>query len=322
MQNHQKLFSLEAERKQITLRLWVPQWGEELKKGIITSKIEHHAVLNTCKYLEEKLGFHVTYLDVNREGVISLEELRQALNEDTALLTLMYGNNEVGSLQPIREAAALAYEYGAKVHTDAVQALGMENIDVTDLNVDLLSISAHKINGPKGSGFLYVKEGTHLEPHLHGGEQERKKRAGTHNVPAIAGLGRACQLASEHRQKTKKRYFEFKQLLVEELKERKVDFKVNGDISNSLPHIINLSFPGVNVEQLLMNLDLDGLAVSSGSACTAGSLEPSHVLSAMYGNGATETMNSVRFSFGLYNDKKEIEKAAEIVAKVTGRLNK
>lgn len=290
-------------------------------KHIITTQVEHHAVLNACKKLE-KMGFEVTYLPVDATGKISLDELKAALRSDTILVSVMYGNNEVGTLQPIAEIGELLKDHQAKFHTDAVQAYGMEQIDVNVSMVDLLSVSAHKINGPKGTGFLYVRSDLKISPRIYGGEQERKRRAGTENVASIAGFHEAVVIANREREAKRELFVGFKKSFMEKLQEHHVEFDLNGLLDNSLPHILNLSFPGTNVEAMLVNLDLAGIAVSSGSACTAGSIEPSHVLVAMFGKGSERLANSIRFSFGYTTTKEEILKAAEETAKAVLRLRK
>jgi cysteine desulfurase len=290
-------------------------------KHIITTQVEHHAVLNTCKKLE-KMGYEVTYLPVDETGRISVSDLEAALREDTILVSIMYGNNEVGTLQPIMEIGNLLKDHPAKFHTDAVQAYGIESIDVNENYIDLLSVSSHKINGPKGIGFLYVRSNVKISPRVFGGEQERKRRAGTENVPSIVGFHQAVEVAMNDRDDKRKKFMEFKELLVQKLREHGVDFHINGLLEKSLPHIINLSFQGTNVEAMLVNLDLAGIAVSSGSACTAGSIEPSHVLVAMFGKQSERLTNSIRFSFGFTTTAEEVMKAAEETAKVVSRLKK
>ena len=291
------------------------------KKGkhIITTEIEHHAVLHACEELERK-GFEVTYLPVNKFGVIDLEDLKTALREDTILVTIMYGNNEVGTIQPIKEIGAILKEHQALFHTDAVQAYGIENIHVKEQHIDLLSVSSHKINGPKGIGFLYLEKSIQLSPRLFGGEQERKRRAGTENVPAVAGFQLAAEISIAERQEKRQKYQDFKKILLDVLKKDKIDFKQNGLIENMLPHVLNISFPGTNVEALLVNLDLAGIAASSGSACTAGSIDPSHVLVSMFGHDSERTKNSVRFSFGLNNTEEEIKKVGSELSKIVRSL--
>ena len=290
-------------------------------KHIITTQVEHHAVLHACQRLE-KMGFEVTYLPVDETGEISLDVLQKALREDTILVSIMYGNNEVGTIQPIKEIGELLKSHQALFHTDAVQAYGIEEINVDELQVDLLSVSAHKINGPKGTGFLYVRDKVKLVPRAYGGEQERKRRAGTENVAAIVGFQEAAKIASEERLAKREMYQEFKRTFIEHLTEHDIEFSLNGMLEKSLPHVLNLSFPGTNVEAMLVNLDLAGIAVSSGSACTAGSVEPSHVLVAMYGKESDRLINSIRFSFGFNTTEEQIVKTAEETARIVSRLKK
>ncbi|PLR93759.1 cysteine desulfurase family protein [Bacillus sp. T33-2] len=288
-------------------------------KHIITTSIEHHAVLHSCKELEKR-GFEVTYLEVDETGIVSPDAVQEALRDDTILVTVMYGNNEVGTLQPISEIGQILSGHQAVFHTDAVQAYGIERINVEELQADLLSVSAHKINGPKGIGFLYVRDGISLSPRSFGGEQERKRRAGTENVAAIAGFQEAARRVLEDLEEKRALYKEYKTIFISKLKENGISFHQNGLLENTMPHILNLSFPGTNVEAMLVNLDLAGIAASSGSACTAGSIDPSHVLVAMFGKGSDRLTNSIRFSFGLYNNAEQIEKASESTAKIVQRL--
>lgn len=291
------------------------------KRGnhLITTTIEHHAVLHTCEYLE-KNGFDVTYLPVDATGQVDLEKLKKSLREDTILVSIMFANNEVGTVEPIREIGEILKDHPAIFHTDAVQAYGLLPIDCRKLGIDLLSVSAHKINGPKGIGFLYVKNGVRLTPFMYGGEQERKRRAGTENVAGIAAFAKGIEIIQEKREETNRRYGRFRSLFINLLKEREISFEVNGNGEHTLPHILNISFPGTNVEQMLVNLDLEGIAASSGSACTAGSLEPSHVLSAMFGKDSEKLYNSVRFSFGYGLTEEDIHKAAIKTANIVKRL--
>ncbi|MDF2792114.1 MAG: cysteine desulfurase [Neobacillus sp.] len=290
-------------------------------KHIITTQVEHHAVLHACQQLE-KMGFEVTYLPVDEIGEISLDDLSTALREDTILVSVMYGNNEVGTLQPIKEIGEILKSHQALFHTDAVQAYGIEDVNVIEMNVDLLSVSAHKINGPKGTGFLYVRDKVKLVPRAFGGEQERKRRAGTENVAAIVGFQEAVKIASEERLARREKYQGFKKTFVEKLAAHNIEFSINGLLEKSMPHVLNLSFPGTNVEAMLVNLDLAGIAVSSGSACTAGSIEPSHVLVAMFGKESDVLINSIRFSFGFNTTEDQIIKTAEETARIVSRLKK
>lgn len=288
-------------------------------KHIITTKVEHHGVFRTCEYLES-LGFDVDYLDVDRTGRISVDDLKKKLRDDTILVTIMYGNNEVGTIQPIQEIAHLLASHQALFHTDAVQAFGTEDMDVKDTPIDLLSMTGHKIGGPKGIGFLYIREGVSLTTMTHGGEQERKRRAGTQNVPAIAGLGRAVELVRDRQPERIGRYLEERRALLDTLDAEHVGYRVNGNPDHFLPQILNLYFPGTNIETLLTKLDLAGVAVSSGSACTAGSVEPSHVLTAMFGQDAPEIRSSVRISFGSGLRLEQIKEAGNVIAQSVREL--
>ncbi|MCQ5456212.1 cysteine desulfurase [Bacillus paralicheniformis] len=293
---------------------------EQQGRHIITTKIEHHAVLHTCNRLEE-MGFDITYLDVDESGRISAEQVKDALRDDTILVTVMYGNNEVGTIQPIDEIGDLLKDHRALFHTDAVQAFGFLPIDVQKSRIDMMSVSGHKLNGPKGTGFLYVNEKVKLSQLLFGGEQERKRRAGTENVPGIAGLGEAVLLSGQEREEKSALYRRFKDIVIRTLEADGVSFDVNGSREHSLPHILNLYFPGVSVESLLVNLDMAGIAVSSGSACTAGSVLPSHVLSAMFGEEDDRLTSSIRISFGFGNTEEQVERAAKELAAVVQRLS-
>lgn len=286
---------------------------------IITTQIEHHAILHTCEVLERE-GFEVTYLPVDKTGRVRVSDVKEALTDETILVSVMFGNNEVGTVQPIAEIGALLKEHQAYFHTDAVQAYGLTAIDVKELGIDLLSISAHKINGPKGVGFLYASTQLKFEPLLTGGEQERKRRAGTENVPSIAGLQHAIMLAEETREQKNAQYEEFKDIMVSVFKKEDITFEVNGNLEHRLPHVFNVSFTGMDIEPFLVNLDLAGIAVSSGSACTAGSIDPSHVLVAMFGKDSDQIRSSVRFSFGLGNTKEQVEKAAYETVRIVKRL--
>ncbi|CAM3112878.1 cysteine desulfurase family protein [Filibacter tadaridae] len=288
---------------------------------IITTKIEHHAVLHSCKQLES-LGYDVTYLDVDENGQISQQQVKAALTAETILVSIMFGNNEVGSMQPIREIGQLLNEHQAVFHTDAVQAYGIVSIDVRDLGVDLLSVSAHKLNGPKGVGFLYQRKGIETSPRLFGGGQERKRRAGTENIPAIVAFAEAVKIAQQTIDDKKTAYAAYTSILTDVFDEQGVDYEVHVQNAARLPHVVNISFPGTEIESLLVNLDMAGVAVSSGSACSAGSLDPSHVLTAMFGEGSPRLRNSVRFSFGLGLDRTSVKEAAEKTAEIVNRLAK
>ena len=290
-------------------------------KHIITSSIEHHAVLHACEKLESQ-GFEVTYLPVNEYGVVNVEDVKAALREDTILVTIMYGNNEVGSIQPIAEIGALLEGHQATFHTDAVQAYGIAALNVLELKVDLLSVSAHKLNGPKGMGFLFAKKGVKLHPILVGGSQEKKRRAGTENVATALGFAKAVELAVTEREQKIATFNTYKQILIEEFDKAGIQYKVNGHPTNVLPHVLNVTFKGTDVESFLINLDMDGVLVSSGSACTAGSIDPSHVLVAMFGANAVELRSSIRFSFGQGLSDGLVREAGARTAKIVQRLVK
>ncbi|MBC1966153.1 cysteine desulfurase [Listeria welshimeri] len=294
---------------------------KENGKHIITSQIEHHAVLKTCEYLETQ-GFEVTYLPVNAHGTVSAESVKNALRPDTILVSIMYGNNEIGTIQPIMEISEVLRDHQAIFHTDAVQAYGLLNINVTELGVDLLTTSSHKINGPRGVGFLYVKNGTRLVYQMHGGEQERKRRAGTENLAGICGFSAASIIMNNERELKKEEYVSFKKRMAEIWRSADIDFEVNGLEAHTLPHVFSVRFKGVSIEQLLMNLDMEGIAVSSGSACTAGTVDPSHVLVALFGESHPAIQETVRISFGLGNHLEEVETAATKISEVVTRLMK
>ena len=274
---------------------------------IISTNVEHSAVSHSLDYLRD-LGFEITLLPVNESGSITLEQVQEALREDTILVTVMYGNNEVGSLNPIKEIGEHLKDHQALFHTDAVQAFGTEKIDVKELNVDFLSVSAHKINGPKGVGFLYVKRGTAVPVMIHGGDQEEKKRAGTENLAGIAGLKKAVEiLTEEQKQANRDKYAEFRQIILDKLVASDIDFAINGNEDNHLPHILNLWFKGVSNQVLLSKLDLQGFAISTGSACSAGTVAPSPVILEMRPTEPKAAEESIRLSFGYGLTKEEIE---------------
>ncbi|RZT22226.1 cysteine desulfurase family protein [Fictibacillus sp. BK138] len=292
----------------------------EKGKHVITTKVEHHAVLHTFHELERR-GFEVTYLSVDKNGRISLDDLKASLKEETILVSIMYCNNETGTTQDIKEIGSLLEENNIIFHTDAVQAYGLIPLDVKELNIDLMSASGHKINSPKGTGFLYVKESVPFLPQGFGGEQERKRRAGTENVAGIAALNKAAALSMIERDERFDQYMIYRDTMKKIWTEENIHYVENGSNEHFLPHILNVSFPGVKTEVLLVNLDIAGIAASSGSACTAGSHEPSHVLAAMFGEDE-RTKSSVRFSFGLGNELEDIEYAARETAKIVKRLAK
>ncbi|HZH58677.1 MAG TPA: cysteine desulfurase family protein [Metabacillus sp.] len=292
--------------------------NSRIGKHIITTQVEHHAVLHACEFLE-KQGFDVTYLPVNEQGLISLDDVKEHVTDQTVLVSVMYGNNEVGTIQPIREIGDYLKDYPTFFHTDAVQAYGMESIDVQELGVDLLTVSAHKINGPKGVGFLYAKAGIKLQPSMYGGEQELKRRAGTENVAGVSGFSHAAELSIATREQKRELYLSFKKEMLRIFEENNIVYSLNGSI-DGLPHVLNIYFPKTHIESLLVNLDLAGIAASSGSACTAGSVDPSHVLVAMYGKESDRIQSSIRFSFGLGTSMDDIQYAAHKISKVIKRV--
>lgn len=280
-------------------------------RHLITTQIEHPAVLNTMKFLETQ-GFEVTYLPVDRQGNLSMADFEASLRPDTILVSIMYGNNEIGNLMPIKEIGERLKDHPAYFHTDAVQAYGNQKIRPHELGIDFLSISAHKINGPKGVGFLFKSDQAKLAPLLRGGEQEEKRRAGTENLAGVCGMAKAVELLTEEeREKRRVLYEQFTQTILTTLDQAGITYQVNGDLENKLPHVLNLRFNGVLNDLLLMKLDLRGIAVSTGSACTAGTIDPSHVLEALYGKNAPEIKESLRVSFGYGNTLQQVEEFAE-----------
>ena len=277
------------------------------KKGghIITSSIEHHAVLNACRYLEKK-GFRVTYLPVDEYGIVNIDELVKAIDGETFLITVMHANNETGTIEPLGEIGEIAKKKNILFHTDAVQSVGKVPFKVDDFNLDMLSLSGHKLYGPKGIGVLYIRKGTKLESILQGGHHERNRRAGTENVPGIVGLAKAVEIAGLEMKKENKRVKKIRDRLYSGIMNSIKDVKLNGHPEKGLPTTLNLSFKYVEGESIILNLDLKGVAVSSGSACTSGTLEPSHVLTAM-GVEPSVSQGSVRFSLGRDNKEEDID---------------
>ncbi|WP_367341867.1 cysteine desulfurase family protein [Limosilactobacillus sp.] len=292
-------------------------------KHIITTAIEHEAVLRTCQYLE-KLGFKITYLPVDENGVISMDDLKAALDDETILVSVMMGNNEVGSVMPIHEIGELLKDHQAWFHTDAVQAYGLLDIDVKRDHIDMLSTSAHKLNGPKMMGFLYRREGISFPSFVKGGDQETKRRAGTENGPGIAAFAKAVSIVTpEEKHRRQAKYNGFKHQIVDGLKANGIDVEVNGTIAeDNLNHVLNLWIKGIPTEIMQANLDLDGFAVSGGSACTAGNVEPSHVLTAMYGSDSPRIRESIRISFGVMNTTEQIENLVADITKLVKRIQK
>ncbi|MDO4266954.1 MAG: cysteine desulfurase NifS [Eubacteriales bacterium] len=285
---------------------------------IITSRIEHHAVLHTCQYLE-KHGFEVTYLDVDENGVVKLDELKKAIRPSTILISIMFANNEIGTIEPIREIGAAAKEHGILFHTDAVQAYGHLPISVDELGIDMLSASGHKINGPKGVGFLYIRKGVKIRSFIHGGAQERKRRAGTENVPGIVGLGRAAQIAAETMEERAKKETELREYLIRQVLDRVPYTRVNGHRTDRLPNNVSFAFQFIEGESLLILLDSKGICGSSGSACTSGSLDPSHVLLAI-GLPHEIAHGSLRLTLSEENTKEEMDYVAQAIEEIVARL--
>jgi len=292
------------------------------RKGLVTSAIEHHAVLHTMNWLAQNEGFTLHIIDVDEQGIINLEQLSGILDDSIGLISIMHGNNEVGSIQPIQQIGELAMQCGALLHVDAVQTLGHFEYDLSSLPVQLMSFSSHKINGPQGVGALYIANGTLSESILHGGSQERKRRAGTENIAGIVGFAKALDICVNERKLWQPFLSELRNKWVE-LLQRDLDpgtIVVNGHPINTLPHIVNISFIGVDTESMLMNLDMEGIAAASGSACTSGSLERSHVLKAM-GLDDERLNSAIRFSFGMGNSIQQLEEAAPIVTSIVKRLS-
>ncbi|WP_412520961.1 cysteine desulfurase family protein [Staphylococcus simulans] len=283
-------------------------------KHLITSKIEHHSVLYVFEQLERE-GFNVTYLDVDREGIVDLEQLKTAMTDETILVSIMFVNNEVGTVQPMYDIEDIVKAHGAYLHVDAVQAVEHLPIEFDDFKFDTMSLTAHKFGGPKGVGALLVKPKTPIQFSQLGGEQETKRRAGTENVPQIAGMAEALRLATEHRNENNIHLMNLKETFLVNLQERSIPFEVNGSMTETTGHILNLYFPFIDVETMLTLLDLANIAVSSGSACTAGSTTPSHVLAAMYGDDA-RTKQSIRFSFNELTTEREIKYIVAEIQKI------
>ena len=292
------------------------------KKGkhIITSKIEHPAVLHTCQALA-KQGFIITYLDVNKEGIIDLEQLRNSIRNDTILISIMFANNEIGTLQPITEIAKIARMYNIVFHTDAVQACGNVPIDVKKMGIDMLSLSGHKLYAPKGIGALYVRNGIEFEKFMDGGHQEKNKRSGTENVPGIVGLGEACELAKNNLNYHMKHLQELRDEYIMQVEEKIPNVKLNGSRQMRLPGNANFSFEGVEGETLLLNLDAKGICASSGSACTSGSSDPSHVLTAI-GLPKDIAQSSLRTTFGEENTKEDVQYLVDNLQEIVNNLRK
>jgi len=292
--------------------------NESKGNHIITSSIEHHAVMEMCKFLERR-GFRVTYLPVDEYGMVDPNDVKKAVTDKTILISVMHANNEVGNIEPIAEIGKIAKEAGVYFHTDAVQTVGHIPVNVEELGVDLLSISAHKLYGPKGVGALYIKKGTRLLPFMHGGEQERRHRAGTENVPAVVGFGKAVELARQEMNQEAERLTYLRDQLIKGLLERIDHIRLNGHPTRRLPNNVNVSVDFVVGESMLLNLDLEGICASSGSACSSSSLEPSHVLLAM-GLSPEQAHGSLRFSLGKWTIDEEIARVLEVLPQIVAEL--
>jgi cysteine desulfurase len=288
------------------------------RRHLVASAIEHEAVLNTLKALAKR-GWKTTLVPVDQSGVVSPDRLRDAIAADTAVVSVMHANNEIGTIQPIAAIAAVAHERGALMHTDAVQSVGKIPVDVRALGVDLLSLSAHKFNGPKGAGALWIKRGTRMQPSMTGGKHERNRRAGTENVAAIAGLGVAAALAHSKLAREGDRLAGLRDRLENGILKSVAGTAVNGALQPRVPNTTNISFDRVEAESLLIALDLEGIAVSTGSACSSGTLEPSHVLKAM-GLPTHRTQNSLRFSLGMFSTESEVDRVVEVLPRLVGKL--
>ncbi|WP_346683528.1 cysteine desulfurase NifS [Anaerostipes butyraticus] len=287
-------------------------------KHIITSKIEHHAILHTCDYLESR-GFEITYIDVDENGILKLDQLEEAIRPDTILISIMFANNEIGTIQPVKEIGEIARKHGVIFHTDAVQAYGQIPINVDEYGIDMLSASGHKLNGPKGIGFLYIRKGLKLRSFIHGGAQERKRRAGTENVSGIIGLGKAVEIAFDTMEERTAKEREVRDYAIDRILAEIPYCRLNGDRRKRLPNNINISFQFIEGESLLIMLDMAGICASSGSACTSGSLDPSHVLLAI-GLPHEIAHGSLRMTLGEETTKEDmdyvIDKLKEIVDKL------
>jgi len=288
------------------------------RRHLVTGAIEHEAVLNTFKHLARR-GWRTTIVSVDQSGILSPDRVREAMTPETALVSVMHANNEIGTIQPIAEIAAVAHAGGALMHTDAVQSVGKVPVDVRALGVDLLALSAHKFNGPKGAGALWIKRGTRMQPILFGGKHERNRRAGTENVPAIAGMGAAARIAAGKLEAEAVRVGVLRDRLETGILEGVPGTEVNGARDRRVPNTTNISFDRIEAESLLIALDLEGIAVSTGSACSSGTLEPSHVLRAM-GLPAHRTQNSLRFSLGMFSSEDEVDRVVSILPAIVAKL--
>lgn len=287
-------------------------------KHIITSRIEHHAILHTCEYLEKR-GYEVTYLDVDENGLVDPNAVEAAIRPDTILISIMFANNEIGTIQPIREIGKIAREHGVLFHTDAVQAFAQVPINVDEYNIDMLSASGHKLNGPKGIGFLYIRKGVKIRSFIHGGAQERKRRAGTENVPGIVGLGKAVELAAATMAERAEKETKLRDYMIGRIENEIPYCRLNGDRKKRLPNNINFSFRFIEGEGMLISLDLKGICASSGSACTSGSLDPSHVLLAI-GLPHEIAHGSLRMTLGADTTRKDIDYTVDCLKEIVADI--
>lgn len=294
--------------------------NKEKGNHIITSKIEHPAILNSCKTLE-KQGYRITYLNVDEEGNIDISELENSINEDTILISIMFANNEIGTIEPIEQISKIAKKHNIIFHTDAVQACGNIKIDVKEMGIDMLSLSGHKINAPKGVGALYVREGIEFDRFLDGGHQEKNKRAGTENVAEIVGLGKACEIAKNNLESHINKLKELRDFYINQVEEKIENIKLNGPRDNRLPGNANISFKEVNGSELLLKLDEKGICASAGSACSTGSSSPSHVLTSI-GLDSKMAEGTLRVSFGEENSKEDVEYLVENLERIVTELRK
>ena len=289
-------------------------------KHIITSKIEHHAILHTCEYLEKR-GFEITYIDVDENGILKLDDLKAAIRPDTILISVMFANNEIGTIQPIKEIGAIAKEHGIIFHTDAVQAYAQIPINVDEYNIDMLSVSGHKFGGPKGIGFLYIRKGLKLRSFVHGGAQERKRRAGTENITGIVGLAKAVEIAFATMDERIKKETEVRDYAIKRILAEVPYCRLNGDAVKRVPNNINISFQFIEGESLLIMLDMAGICASSGSACTSGSLDPSHVLLAI-GLPHEIAHGSLRMTIGEETTKEDMDYVVDKIKEIVTKLRK
>lgn len=287
-------------------------------KHIITSKIEHHAILEPCHWLE-KHGYSVTYLPVDSNGFVDPDELRRSITDETILITIMHANNEIGTIEPVEEIGKIAREKGIHFHTDTVQTVGHIPVDVNAINCDSLAISAHKLYGPKGIGAMYIRKGSRIERYMQGGGQENNRRAGTHNVAGIVGLGKAAELAQERMTDEAERLVRLRDMLIEGIESTIENAKLNGDRKKRLPNNVNFSFEAVEGESMILLMDMNGICVSSGSACTSGSLDPSHVLIAI-GLRHEQAHGSLRMTLGKENTEADVKRVLEVLPGIVRRL--